>query len=78
MTKGMAPAHRVETMMDTEHSDELVRLDRAAKELGVSSQTVKKYCRCQLLKCRKLPSGQWRVYRSSLDAACKPGETYPN
>lgn len=53
-------------------ADELVRLNVAARELGVTPKTVKKYCRCELLRCRKLPSGQWRVYRSSLDAAKKP------
>lgn len=57
--------------------DELVRLNVAAEELGVSSKTVKKYCRCGLLDCLKLPSGHWRVYRSSLDAS-KPAQTYPN
>lgn len=58
--------------------DELVRLNVAAVELGVVSKTVKKYCRCQFLRCRRLPSGQWRVYRSSLDeAVSKQGQTYP-
>lgn len=57
--------------------DELVRLNTAATELGVVSKTVKKYCRCQLLRCLRLPSGQWRVYRSSLDALLAQAETYP-
>lgn len=48
--------------------DHLVRLDAAARELGVVVKTVRKYCACGLLKCQRLPSNQWRVYRSSLDA----------
>ena len=63
-------------MSDTR--DELVRLNVAAKELGVSSKTVKKYCRCQKLRCRQLPLGHWRVYRSSLDAAVRELQTDPN
>jgi len=53
--------------MTQDGKDELVRLNVAARELGVTSQTMKKYCRCQLLRCEQLPSGQWRVRRSSLD-----------
>jgi predicted site-specific integrase-resolvase len=49
-------------------TDDLVRLDDAARELGVARKTVKKYCRCQKLRCCQLPMGHWRVYRSSLDA----------
>jgi predicted site-specific integrase-resolvase len=58
--------------------DELVRLNAAARELGVVSKTVRKYCACGLLKCQRLPSKQWRVYRSSLDALKSKAETYPN
>lgn len=57
--------------------DELVRLNLAAEELGVSPRTIKKYCLCGLLRCEKLPRGHWRVYRSSLDGA-KPAQTAPN
>lgn len=57
--------------------DELVRLNVAARELGVASKTVTKYCRCRLLRCCRLPSGQWRVFRSSLDDL-KLTQTYPN
>ena len=64
--------------MSDQKPDELVRLNVAARELGVVSKTVKKYCRCKLLRCRKLPSGQWRVYRSSLnEQLIAQGETYP-
>ena len=49
--------------------DTLVRLDVAAKELDLDARTVQKYCRCGYLRCKKLPGGHWRVYRSSLDAA---------
>jgi len=48
--------------------DEWVRLDDAGRVLGVTVQTIKKYCRCGLLRCEKLPTGHWRVWRSSLDA----------
>jgi predicted site-specific integrase-resolvase len=48
--------------------DRLVRLDVAARELNVTQQTIKKYCRCGLLLCVQLPSGHWRVWRSSLNA----------
>lgn len=56
----------------------LVRLNVAAVELGVSPKTVKKYCRCHLLRCLRLPKGHWRVYRESLDAIKAQAETYPN
>lgn len=46
----------------------LVRLNIAAQELGLAPKTVRKYCRCGHLKGLRLPSGQWRVYRASLDA----------
>lgn len=58
--------------------DELVRLDVAALELGVATKTVKKYCRCQKLRCRQLPLGHWRVFRSSLDALLGELQTGPN
>jgi predicted site-specific integrase-resolvase len=64
--------------------DDSVRLNVAARELGVATKTVKKYCRCQKLRCRQLPSGHWRVVRSSLDALlketdrCKQAQTGPN
>ena len=61
----------------SDRRDDLVRLNEAARELGVTSKTVKKYCRCQYLRCRQLPSGQWRVFRSSLDEAIEK-ETYLN
>lgn len=64
--------------MSDDKIDELVRLNVAAKELGVAPKTVKKYCRCQKLKCRQLPLGHWRVFRSSLDALRRELETYPN
>lgn len=64
--------------MTTSGRDELVRLKDAAIELGVTPETVKKYCRCEMLRCRQLPSGHWRVYRSSLDAANGHQETYGN
>lgn len=54
-------------MAEDSKADDLVRLNVAAKELGVASKTVKKYCRCQILKCEQLPSGHWRIRRSSLD-----------
>ena len=54
-------------MSEPARRDELVRLNVAAKELGVASKTVKKYCRCQKLRCHQLPFGHWRVFRSSLD-----------
>jgi predicted site-specific integrase-resolvase len=58
--------------------DPLVRLNVAARELGVAAKTVKKYCRCQVLRCARLPLGHWRVYRSSLDEAlAKQAQTYP-
>lgn len=50
-----------------ERPDDLVRLNVAAKELGVTSKTVKKYCKAGTLHCSKLESGQWRVYRTALD-----------
>lgn len=58
--------------------DELVRLNVAARELGVVSKTIRKYCACGLLKCQRLPSKQWRVYRSSIEALKDKSETYPN
>jgi len=51
--------------------DDLVRIDAAAHVLGVSTWTIKKYCRCGLLQCIQLPSGHWRVWRSSLNATRK-------
>jgi len=42
--------------------DELVRLDDAAKVLCVASSTVKKYCRCGLLRSRRFLRG-WRLLR---------------
>ncbi len=59
-------------------ADPLVRLNVAAGELAVSAKTVKKYCRCHLLRCLQLPSGHWRVYRSSLQALRAQRDTYPN
>lgn len=59
-------------------SNALVRLNVAGRELGVSSKTVKKYCRCGILRCLQLPSGQWRVYRTALDALHAQSETDPN
>lgn len=59
--------------------DALVRLKDAALELGVSAKTIKKYCRCRHLQCHQLPSGHWRVYRSSLDAELsRTTQTGPN
>lgn len=58
--------------------DELVRLNIAARELGVAPKTVKKYCRCNKLRCRQLPFGHWRVFRSSLDALLLELGTVPN
>jgi len=49
---------------DNGSNDELVRLNVAAKKLGVSSKTVKKYCRCAKLRCQQLPFAHWRVFRS--------------
>lgn len=46
----------------------LVRLSDAAVELGVSVKTIKKYCLCGILECRRLPSGHWRVSRAALNA----------
>lgn len=46
----------------------LVRLNIAARELGIAPKTVRKYCHCKYLKCKQLPSGHWRVYREALDA----------
>jgi predicted site-specific integrase-resolvase len=66
------------TPLSGKGQDHLVRLDAAARELGVVSKTVRKYCACGLLKCQRLPSNQWRVYRSSLDALKSKTETYPN
>lgn len=63
---------------DPPAQDGLVRLDVAARELGVSSKTVKKYCRCEKLRCQQLPSGHWRVFRTSLDAARGELQTGPN
>jgi len=48
-------------------NDELLRLNAAADLIGVAPKTIKKYCRCELLRCVKLPSGHWRVWKSSLD-----------
>jgi predicted site-specific integrase-resolvase len=64
----------------SDERDELVRLNVAARELGVAAKTVKKYCRCDKLRCRQLPLGHWRVYRSSLDALVRElgRETGPN
>ena len=59
-------------------SDELVRLNVAARALDVASKTVKKYCRCGKLRCRQLPSGHWRVYKSSLESLVDELETGPN
>jgi predicted site-specific integrase-resolvase len=58
--------------------DDLVRLNVAAVRLGLAAKTVKKYCHCGKLHCRKLPSGQWRVYRASLEALVGELETGPN
>lgn len=58
--------------------DDLVRLNVAARELGVSVATVKKYCRCDKLRCRQLPFGHWRVVRSSLDLLRRELETSTN
>lgn len=66
----MPDAHRTD-------SDDLVRLNIAARVLGVATKTVKKYCRCGKLRCRQLPSGHWRVYQSSLESAYRELETYP-
>lgn len=50
-------------------AERLVRLNTASRELGVTPKTVKRYCECGHLKCKRLATGHWRVYRSSLDAA---------
>lgn len=57
--------------------DVLVRLDDAARELGVAQKTVLKYCRCAKLECTKLPFGHWRVSRSSLDRLRRNSNAYP-
>ena len=58
--------------------DELVRLDVAGRALSVEVSTIKKYCRCGLLRCLKLPGGHWRVWRSSIEEVRKSGETATN
>jgi predicted site-specific integrase-resolvase len=50
-------------------AERLIRLATAALVLGVAPKTIRKYCKCGLLRCQKLPGGQWRVYESSLRAA---------
>jgi predicted site-specific integrase-resolvase len=62
---------------DAASQDDLVRLNDAATALGVSTQTIKKYCRCGLLRCTRLPLGHWRVYRTSLETL-KQHETGEN
>lgn len=53
----------------THDHDDLVRLNVAAKELGLAPKTVKAWCKAGRLVCTKLANGQWRVKRSSLDDA---------
>lgn len=65
-------------MTIAERPDDLVRLNVAAQELGVTSTTVKKYCRCGQLECKQLPSKQWRVYRWSLESVKAQAQTYLN
>lgn len=60
----------------TERRDgRFVRLNVAADELDVTPRTVKKYCEAGLLACERLPSGHWRVLRTSLNALTKSGRT---
>lgn len=51
----------------SESLDQLVRLNDAARALGLTVQTVRKYCQCGVLACERLPGGHWRVYRSALE-----------
>lgn len=48
-------------------AERLVRLATAAIALSVTVPTVRKYCQCGLLECRRLGvRGQWRVLESSI------------
>jgi predicted site-specific integrase-resolvase len=59
-------------------TDDLVRLNVAARELGVAAKTIRKYCHCRKLAGHQLPSGHWRVTRSSLDTLRRELKPYPN
>lgn len=47
--------------------DTLVRLNVAATELGLSSSTIKRYCKDGRLAGSRIGKGQWRVSRQSIE-----------
>lgn len=53
--------------------DEWIRPGEAARLLGVSLTTVARYVDQGLLEARRLPSGQRRVKRASVDALARKG-----
>jgi excisionase family DNA binding protein len=54
--------------MNAMDSLETISPQQAAAKIGVSANTVKKWCRAGLLRCRIMPGGYIRIRMSDLSA----------
>jgi predicted site-specific integrase-resolvase len=54
--------------------DELIRLSKASAELGIPKRTLNRWARNRQIKVIILPSGQYRVRRSTLVEIFKESE----
>ena len=57
--------------MAPERSDRLLTVAEVMQRLAVSRKTVYKYIHCDLLKAKRLPSGQLRIEAGSLSACLR-------
>ena len=62
------------TVADVAHSTELLTTGAAAKVLGVSDETLRRWVDAEKIRHVKLPSGQLRFRRSDLLAVLEPVE----